>query len=148
MKFLKPIVSEVPQGTAPLQVESTTVVANLNADLLDGQEGSYYAPETRTTIGTLVNSADGKTTPVDGDMLAIVDSEATNIIEKVTWANHKATLKIYFDNIYNNYAHPTGDGNLHVPANSTTNDGNVLTATQTAGTYAWETPVSAQIIRW
>ena len=40
---------------------------------------------------------------------------------------------------YNNYVHPTGDGNLHVPANSTTNDGKVLTAGATAGLYTWET---------
>lgn len=29
-------------GTAPLTITSTTVVSNLNADLLDGQHGSYY----------------------------------------------------------------------------------------------------------
>lgn len=38
--------SVVVTGTAPLIVASTTVVANLNADLLDGQEGSYYASVT------------------------------------------------------------------------------------------------------
>ncbi len=38
------------------------------------------------------------------------------------------------------YTHPTGDGNLHVPANSTTNDGKVLTATEVAGVYNWESP--------
>ena len=40
----------------------------------------------------------------------------------------------------NNYIHPTGDGNLHVPANSTTNNGKVLTAGATAGLYTWQTP--------
>lgn len=40
------------------------------------------------------------------------------------------------------YSHPTGDGNLHVPANSTTNSGKVLTASSSAGTYTWETPSS------
>jgi len=40
----------------------------------------------------------------------------------------------------NNYVHPTGDGNLHVPANSTTNAGKVLTASATAGVYTWQTP--------
>lgn len=40
------------------------------------------------------------------------------------------------------YTHPTGDGNMHVPANSTTNGGKVLTAGATAGSYAWETPAS------
>ena len=36
------------------------------------------------------------------------------------------------------YSHPTGDGNLHVPENSTTNEGKVLTASAVAGTYTWE----------
>ena len=38
-------------GTAPLTVASTTVVTNLNADLLDGQHGSYY-----TTAGNLTGT--------------------------------------------------------------------------------------------
>ncbi len=42
----------------------------------------------------------------------------------------------------NNYIHPTGDGNLHVPATSTTNVGKVLTAGSTAGSLIWTTPFS------
>lgn len=42
----------------------------------------------------------------------------------------------------NNYAHPTGDGNLHVPATGTTNNGKVLTAGATAGSLSWTTPSS------
>jgi hypothetical protein len=38
------------------------------------------------------------------------------------------------------YTHPTSDGNLHIPANSTTNSGKVLTAGASAGTYTWEAP--------
>ena len=41
----------------------------------------------------------------------------------------------------NDYDHPTGDGNKHVPANSTTNEGKVLTAGAVAGTYTWEDSV-------
>lgn len=37
----------------------------------------------------------------------------------------------------NYYVHPTGDGNLHVPATSTTNSGKVLTAGATAGSLSW-----------
>ena len=37
----------------------------------------------------------------------------------------------------NNYSHPTGDGSKHVPANGTTNNGKVLKAGATAGTYIW-----------
>ena len=42
----------------------------------------------------------------------------------------------------NNYAHPTGDGNLHVPATGTTNAGKVLTAGATAGSLSWATPLA------
>lgn len=35
------------------------------------------------------------------------------------------------------YTHPTGDGNLHVPATGTTNAGKVLTAGATAGSLLW-----------
>ena len=37
------LISTVATGTAPLTVTSTTSVTNLNADLLDGQHGSYYS---------------------------------------------------------------------------------------------------------
>ena len=37
----------------------------------------------------------------------------------------------------NNYSHPTGDGNLHVPATSTTNNTKVLKAGATAGSISW-----------
>lgn len=39
----------------------------------------------------------------------------------------------------NNYSHPTGDGNLHVPATGTENDRKVLTAGKTPGSAKWET---------
>jgi len=43
-KFKVQIESDVADGTAPIIVDSSTLVSNLNADLLDGQEGSYYSP--------------------------------------------------------------------------------------------------------
>ena len=36
------------------------------------------------------------------------------------------------------YSHPTGDGNLHVPATSTINNGKFLKAGATAGSISWE----------
>ena len=39
-------------------------------------------------------------------------------------------------------AHVTGDGNLHVPATSTTNSGKVLTAGAAAGSLSWQTPAA------
>lgn len=53
-----------------------------------------------TDIANAIHSATGKTTPVDADELALVDSAASNVLKKLTWANLKATLKSYFDAIY------------------------------------------------
>lgn len=46
----------------------------------------------------------------------------------------------------NNYAHPTGDGNLHVPATGTTNNTKVLKAGSTAGSAAWGTVNGAEVV--
>jgi hypothetical protein len=45
----------------------------------------------------------------------------------------------------NAYVHPTGDGNLHVPATSTTNNGRVLKAGATAGSLSWGTLTAADV---
>lgn len=56
------------------------------------------APE--TTVSTGIVAATAKTTPVDADSIGIVDSAASNVLKKVTWANVKATLKTYLDTLY------------------------------------------------
>lgn len=43
------------------------------------------------------------------------------------------------------YTHPTGDGNLHVPATGTTNNGKVLKAGATAGSAAWAQLTKADV---
>lgn len=56
--------------------------------------------ETTTTTGALINGATAKTTPVDADFVGLMDSAASNILKKLSWANIKATLKAYFDTLY------------------------------------------------
>lgn len=53
-KFLNPITITTPSGSAPLIVNSSTVVTNLNADLLDGQHGSFYQNAGNLNAGTLL----------------------------------------------------------------------------------------------
>lgn len=63
-----------------------------------------------------------------------------------TSASFTTTLKSKLDGIEsgaNNYTHPSGDGNLHVPATGTTNNGKVLTAGSSAGSVSWQTPAVA-----
>lgn len=109
--------------------------------------GTNSGNETTATIGTLMSGATAKATPVDADNFGYSDSAASNVIKKMTWANLKAALKTYFDTLYNNYTHPTGDGNLHVPANGTGNAGEFLQATGTAGVYQWA-PVSGGVAKY
>lgn len=45
--------AKVTTGTAPFTVSSTTMVSNLNADLLDGQHSSFYQNATNINAGTL-----------------------------------------------------------------------------------------------
>ena len=48
--------STVATGTAPISVASSTLNLNLNADLLDGQHGSYYQNASNINSGTLDNA--------------------------------------------------------------------------------------------
>jgi hypothetical protein len=62
--------------------------------------GTNTGDETTTTAGALINGATGKTTPVDADYIGLMDSAASNVLKKLSWANLKATLKTYFDTLY------------------------------------------------
>lgn len=52
-------------------------------------------------IADTTHAATSKVTPVDADEIPLVDSEASNALKKLTWANLKATLKTYFDTLFN-----------------------------------------------
>ena len=73
------IKSTLATGTAPFSVSSTTAVTNLNADLLDGQEGSYYLDAANFT-GTLPNNFVTLGTQTTGNYVATV-AGTTNEIE-------------------------------------------------------------------
>lgn len=53
-----------------------------------------------TNVGSVIDGATAKTPPVDADTMPLIDSAASNVLKKVTWANIKATLKTYFDTLY------------------------------------------------
>lgn len=55
---------------------------------------------TATNVGSSIHGTSAKTTPVDADTMPLIDSAASNVLKKVTWANIKATLKTYFDTLY------------------------------------------------
>jgi hypothetical protein len=54
---------------------------------------------TASNMHTYVDSLTSLATPVDADRMIIVDNSAS-LAKKITWANIKATLKTYFDILY------------------------------------------------
>ena len=93
---------------------------------------------------------DGKITSTatiaNGDKLVIVDSDTTaggKITGSTITFDGSTTTKALTQKgtweTFNNYSHPTGDGNLHVPVTGTTHNGQVLKAGSTAGSISWGT---------
>jgi len=78
-----------------LDAPEITIFANMqHTHASAAQGGPSTAPETI--------AAAAKATPVDADQLPLVDSAASNVLKKLTWANAKSTLKTYFDTLYTN----------------------------------------------
>ena len=81
------LTSTVVTGTAPLTVTSTTLVNNLNADLLDGEEGTYYLDWTNTTnkpdpVITLGGDLSGSVTLTDltsGTLTATINANSVEL---------------------------------------------------------------------
>jgi hypothetical protein len=66
---------------------------------VNSEETELESIDPATQLYGLIHAASSKTTPVDADELGIWDSVA-NGLKKLTWANLKATLKAYFDTLY------------------------------------------------
>ena len=99
------------------------------ATKLDGIEAAADVTDA-LNVGNAIHLVSAKSTPVDADELGLIDSAAGNVLKKLTWANVKATLKTYFDTLYNNYVHPN-----HTGAVTSTGDG-ATAITDDAVTYA------------
>lgn len=69
--------------------------ASADASTLQGQNGAYYKSRDNHT-----GPSASKATPVDADNAVLLDSAASGIAKKLSWANIKATLKAYFDTVY------------------------------------------------
>ncbi|MBV5338157.1 MAG: hypothetical protein J0665_01170 [Deltaproteobacteria bacterium] len=96
----------IPQSSLP---EVQKLDAKAYSIELQRHEAAYnhsniHAPEsdkeTVVSVGVLVLGAVEKTTPIDADMIPVMDTADSNKIRKLSWTNIKATLKVYFDTLY------------------------------------------------
>lgn len=67
---------------------------------IDAEFDAIAASDAQNITPTSIVAATSKATPVDADLLPLVDSAASNTLKKLTWANLKATAKTYFDALY------------------------------------------------
>lgn len=98
-------VNDVEEYVNYVSLPLTWEVGKIYITLDDNREyrwsGSIYVElkdswEDVGTIWALINSATEKTTPVDTDMVWLMDSVGNNIMKKLSWANIKATLAWLF----------------------------------------------------
>jgi hypothetical protein len=106
-------------GKSTLALGSTSVTAHRGDQGATAYTHSQaaHAPSTAdqtsaVNVGASIHGATAKTPPIDADTMPLIDSAASNVLKKVTWLNIKATLKTYFDTLYNLYTHPAN----HPPA--------------------------------
>jgi hypothetical protein len=103
-----------------------------------------------TLTGTTIPAIQSTLTTLNGTTVPALDSTLTAHVGAGGGAHADVTTsadgfmtaadKSKLDGIAtsaNNYSHPTGDGNLHVPATSTTNNGKYLQAGSSAGSLSW-----------
>lgn len=144
------------EGTATTQAGiATTKAAEASVSAVAAEAS---AAEAATLVGQALEGAIlGPVSSVSGN-IALFDGVSGKLLKDglvnttdFAVSTHNHNLNDLTEKSYNSltdkptipaaYEHPTGDGNLHVPPNNTTNAGKVLTAGTIAGTYSWETPV-------
>jgi len=122
--------------------------------LAKGTAGQILTMNAGATAPVWSSAATGTVTSVSGSLPITVSSGTTtpqvSISEATVSAagSMSASDKSKLDGIALNanlYIHPSGDGNLHVPATGITSDGKVLTAGSTAGSLSWSSLTPAPV---
>lgn len=99
-------------------------------------DGTWQAANNYTHPTTTATANTSTATATHGGTFTAIDSMTVNTTGHVTAYNTKTVT------LPAQYSHPTGDGNLHVPATGTSNNGKFLMAGSTAGSLSWGTPTN------
>lgn len=88
-QYVIPDASETVKGKVEL---ATTAETETGTDATRAVTPDGYRDAFATTEAAIIHAATSKATPVDADEVGLVDSAASNILKKLTWANIRATL--------------------------------------------------------
>jgi hypothetical protein len=123
------------------QTGTATSLRTVRADYLK-QIIQYYAGDTNSVTGIRAG-ASGTTTnaAAANPYIKVIDdntyrSQIRLVGSGATSVSSDASGNVTISSTNTVYSHPTGDGNLHVPATGTTNNGKVLKAGSTAGSIS------------
>lgn len=96
------------QAGGTLHSDVTTSVAGFMAAAdktkLNGIEALADVTDA-VNIASSIHGVSAKTTPVDNDEIAIIDSAASNALKRTLWSSVKTTLKTYLDTLYAAISH-------------------------------------------
>lgn len=126
----------------PLQSAADTISKGEVQTLLDAKvNNSEFVAYKNQVTSKLNDKADKSTTYTKTDVNDKLDTKVDKVDGKVLSSNDFTNdLKTKLEGITagaNKYTHPSGDGNLHVPATGTISNGKVLMAGSTAGKLSW-----------
>lgn len=134
----------------PLQSSGDTIsaaeVQQALALKVNNSDFNSYKTEVSNNLNLKADKATTYTKEqVDTSLAGKVDKVSGKQLSTNDFTN---ALKVKLEGIAagaNNYVHPTGDGNLHVPATGTTNKGKVLMAGSSAGALSWTALTTANV---
>ena len=121
-----------PAGTEELIVNAGGTSKKITLANLPDNDTVYAHPN---HSGDVTSTADGDTVITSGAVdIAMLSATGTASSSNFLRGDNTWVTPTDTDTVY---THPTGDGNLHVPVTSTTNNGKYLQAGSSAGSLSW-----------
>ena len=148
--FTSPAFTGTP--TAPTAATGTNTTQIATTAFVKAQ--NYLTGITKADVEAVLTGTISSHTHASGTPIAHATTHLSNGTDAIAAATTSvgglmsAADKTKLDGIATNankYTHPTGDGNLHVPATSTTNNGKILKAGASAGSLAWGTLTASDV---